>query len=68
MREELKEGMKGAFNEAIDTLTQKDTALEAMVVALQEEVEEFKKELSACKTAIGGWRACCNTNASNGRA
>ena len=52
--EELKEQMQGAFNESLDAVTQKNTALEAMVVALREEMAELKRELSACKAVIGG--------------
>ena len=52
--EELKEEMQGALNESLDTVTQKNTALEAMVVALREEMTELKRELLACKAVMGG--------------
>ena len=46
--------MQGALNESLDAVTQKNTTLEAMVVALREEMAELKRELSACKAVIGG--------------
>ena len=46
--------MQGALNESLDTVTQKNTALETMVVALREEMAKLKRELSACKAVIGG--------------
>ena len=52
--EELKEQMQGALNKSLDAVTQKNTALEAMVVALREEMDELKRELSACKAVIRG--------------
>ena len=46
--------MQGALNESLDAVTQKNSALEAMVVALRKEMAELKRELSACKTVIRG--------------
>ena len=52
--EELREEMQGVLNESVDALVQKDGSLEAMMVAMREEIEELKRELTVCKTAIGG--------------
>ena len=53
-REELREKMQGVLNESMDALTQKDESLEAMMVAMKEEMEELKRELTTCKVDIGG--------------
>ena len=46
--------MQDVLNESMDALTQKDESFEAMMVAMKEEMEELKRELMACKTAIRG--------------
>ena len=50
----LKGKIQGTLNEAMETLTQKNIALEAMLVALREKIKKLNNELSACKAAIGG--------------
>ena len=40
------------MNESMVVLTQKNERLEAMIVVMREEMEELKRELTACKTAI----------------
>ena len=52
-KEELKKKMQGVLNKSMDALTQKDENLEAMMVAIREEMDELKRELTACKKAIG---------------
>ena len=37
----------------MDVLTQKNKSLEAMMVAMREEMDELKREFTAYKTAMG---------------
>ena len=46
--------MQGAFNSIVDFFTKRDDALEAMVVALREEVALLKEELKALCVANEG--------------
>ena len=46
--------MQGVLNESMDALTKKDESLEAMMVAMRKEMDELKRELTTCKTVIGG--------------
>ena len=44
--------MQGALNEAMDVLTQRNEALEAQVVAMRGELEQFRDELAALRAAM----------------
>lgn len=50
---ELSGEFQGIVNEIIDRLSQGDAGIETMVVTFHEEVEELRKELTACRRAMG---------------
>ena len=46
--------MQGALNEFMNLLTQKNESVEAMMVAMREEMDKLKRELTTCMITIEG--------------
>ncbi|KAF2314862.1 hypothetical protein GH714_036965 [Hevea brasiliensis] len=44
--------MQGALNIAVDVLSKKDQAMEAILLAYREKVDKLEEELALCKTAL----------------
>ncbi|KAF2282384.1 hypothetical protein GH714_044001 [Hevea brasiliensis] len=49
---ELRAEMQGALNIAVDVLSKKDQAMEAILLAYREKVDKLEEELALCKTAL----------------
>ncbi|KAK5772302.1 hypothetical protein PVK06_048586 [Gossypium arboreum] len=47
------EAIQRVFNSIVDKLIVRDDVLEAMIMALKEQIDELKRELVICKVALG---------------
>lgn len=59
------EDMRVAFNSTLGKLTEWDDALESVLMALKEQIEELKGELIVCRAAVGKMGFGYNTEPSD---